>query len=179
MFRPNIFQKRWRSSDDDHRERTDRTCGGVGQNDNRPRQPLRPPGAFCQVAWAARGACRRIKSQSSKASSTSNRSSVTGLPRLARARPSLYFTVFEMQGELLGGKRVTRTVVAKHSKCFPQPHVTVGVGGQTSQHLGDPGRASSMFPHTSAAAASPGSLSATTVGFVSLRARTTDRIATA
>ena len=44
-----------------------------------------------------------------------------------------------MQGELLGGKRITSAAVEKHSKCFPQPRKAFGVGGQTSQHLGDAG----------------------------------------
>jgi len=58
---------------------------------------------------------------------------------------------------------------------FPQPGIAFGVGGQASQHLADP-HMGVMLPHTSAAAASP---SDATVGFARLRARTTDRIATA
>ena len=42
-------------------------------------------------------------------------------------------------GELLGGKRITRAAVEKHSKCFPQPRIAFSVGGHTSQHVGEPG----------------------------------------
>jgi hypothetical protein len=48
-FVPIYFKSAGCSSDHDHRERTDRICGGIGQNDNSPRQPLRPPGPFYQV----------------------------------------------------------------------------------------------------------------------------------
>jgi hypothetical protein len=62
--------------------------------------------------------------------------------RLTPPYPSAHHSVrhgVEMQGELLGGKRITHAAVEKHSKCFPKPRIAFGVGGQTSQHLGDPG----------------------------------------
>ena len=48
--------------------------------------------------------------QSSKASSTSNRSSVIGLPRLAMARPTRYFTVLKCKSTCSAASRITESV---------------------------------------------------------------------
>jgi hypothetical protein len=43
--------------------------------------------------------------------------------------PHSVLNSIEMQGQFVGGKCVTSAAVEKHSQCFPQPRIVVGVGG--------------------------------------------------